>query len=82
MKKKIGYQSVNDEEPGAGWELFWRTGVARDNGSLVKEENSFSPDSRHLEDIPLDGSIKLGEIHAYVDYVAALHLVDVPQVDL
>ena len=43
---------------------------------------AFSPDSRDLEDVPLDGRIKLGEIHADVDYVAALHLADVPQVDL
>lgn len=42
----------------------------------------FLPNSRYFEYVPLDGHVELAEIHANIDYIGALHFVDVPQVNL
>lgn len=40
------------------------------------------PDCRHLENVPLDGHVELGEVDADGDHVAAGLLVHMPQVHL
>lgn len=59
--------------------------VFKDFHATVKKshkKSGGSPDSRHLEYVPLDRGIKLGQIDPDVDDVATLDLVYVPQINL
>ena len=50
--------------------------------SYLRQVVLLVPGGRHLQDVPLDREVKLGEVDADVDDVGAPHLVDVLQVEL
>lgn len=60
----------------------WLVGCNGFNWMLGELNGWHLPHCRNFEDIPFDGRIELGQIHAHLHDIGAVQLVDVPQIHL
>jgi len=51
-------------------------------GHSIVTDDLILPDSRHLQDVPLNGHVELGQVHTHFHDIGTRLLVHVAQIDL